>query len=1085
MTPALTNIIIVVALVALACSVATVADEAITLRHRALVRDVTFDIVNDEETLGSSPFPSEGPVDKFAWRKRSSYAYVRTLVANFRDEERPLIGYPERPNNVWSDEEYHEYFRDKIALWSNYTYEIRNNGKVGIRRYTLDVNRAEAGSCRAIRDALVSKAKADRTGFKLSNYHKRYSTAICFEGTGNGATMQLANGSLPSYFHEFGHRLGWGHNSKFHRLDDGSWSHMSDYGDLLSCSGGMELARGIDHFGPEGFTPMQKHAFGWFDKDDYVNLVPGKVYRLRTIHERTIANSPYPMSLTWYDTVYDSAAWFSFYKYPLVFGSEYEKSEGENAHKDGLGFAMHVPRLREGSASSMLGTFGKYHVHPNGLVFETLAYNDDYVDVQVTYDSSLQRSWAPQFNMRVYAKRPRFRSHYSTTTINLQLQRNFNEKKIDPFAISNYASVVCDWGTFTSGTPNVNKKGFNGAVEDVRFEGTFVVIHLHGLTDFVLAMDRISARMRFMSIIDSVTNGATAPAPQIDAAEVFSKYWSLVLMCAQRFEGDPLYIGEDTAEILFPLDPSDAATSNEGKKAECQRRALTFALTLRQDFKAFSLHPSIRTKDYLQIHTGVAFGKLKLDIVADRRVSRELSFADKSSNFSALAKEAVQGDDLSTRSDFHPTNIEVLARFSPYSVLAKVARGSFAEKLDTAQGTVVAVLADARTKELSADYDRVSFLQTVTLISQRALIYGAGEVFSVKLEKNRVLLIAHFRNEQRRGAVRGLFAALRVARELFKLGFKASIGVSSGDCRIGTLGDSFRHKHAVLGSVPHLATFLARRSISLQSPFVILDQATFVHLPASLSMRFGASKAFVQGFDEALQIFFPEGSLDTGSENEERLELAAVRNELSLIEDIRFARVADANPIDVRRLIFDDTSVSLVDEIIAATVDVEQAEIIHEIVQYVAVMAAASPDIHVGILQSVLPDSCSDEDLALALRVLQVKLQVLRKVGHGVFWVNNSEKDFMPLYATLMPFFRKKAHFELARIYESRMGPPGTWSRSNEAELEILIGSHFGQAGAEHHMLACTYINKGLGKVDGDDERVVKLSLRSSEVGPG
>jgi len=397
---------------------------------------------------------TEGPVKGFGRLSHGPVTFMRLLIADYTDAHFKIIGYPMNPNNTWSDEEFQQFFIDKIALWSNETHHVLPNGDKSVERINMKRKRNSFRNCRDVRTRAFKQKVNQEVELKSSTNEHKFLAVICWKGSGNGAGIQLSNSSLPSYFHEYGHKLRWGHSGSFMKTKSGHWSHWAEYGDLLSSSGGMFIPRGIDHFGPEGFLPMQKHGFGWLNSDSYLNLVVPNTYRLRTIREGTIRTSQLPSALVWRDLVYDTDIWYSFYQEPLVFGREYEKQERTNKHGRNLGFAAHIPYGPNRKGSLRIESFGKRHVTANGLVFETLSYDEDYVEVRVTFDKEKQTTWIPTFNVQSRAVNPGSKTRVAQTMITVIMTRKFDQKKTLPFAISKNVTLQCEWGTFTNSYGN-------------------------------------------------------------------------------------------------------------------------------------------------------------------------------------------------------------------------------------------------------------------------------------------------------------------------------------------------------------------------------------------------------------------------------------------------------------------------------------------------------------------------------------------------------------------------------------------------------------------------------------------------------
>ncbi|GBG29986.1 Hypothetical Protein FCC1311_062062 [Hondaea fermentalgiana] len=651
--------------------------------------------------------------------------------------------------------------------------------------------------------------------------------------------------------------------------------------------------------------------------------------------------------------------------------------------------------------------------------------------------------------------------------------------------------------------------------------------------------------------------------------DVFSRYWKLVLDCVQSFEGDTIRIHDETAEIIFPVDPLFSSAASSTQEDLCQRRALTFALALWTEFQSFSLDASIRTENHLSLRLGIAFGDIKLDIVGGvdarckivsageavvlawdlvaramdnqivahtsieaikphalfstpyarigkegflaerlfdefrnsrdfvrlhqsenvyqpaqvhlmlRKMSSDLKFANNPDQRNEVTRRAIRRASSVFDDDYDEKSIEALSRFTPCPVVRQIVAGRHMPRLDPRQCTVISILAANGLGDFAVDKDRLALTEKIMLIVQHALSGGSGDLLHIKRESSDFLLVGYFSDESHRAASNALHVGLHIIKELDRLGIRTSIGLASGECYLGVVGDTTRSEPVLFGFVPQIATRLASRGLSVKRSFLLFEQSTFVRLPASLSTKFGTSEAFLAGFGETVQVFFPEIVIDPGSCRSKALPLAELGIDLAFSGGVRMVTVADALPSDVRRLLFHKARSNVVDQILGVTSSVEQAETVRQIFQYIAVMAAVSSDINTRVLRSILPPNFKDEDMQMTLDVLRNKLQILCKAGGNRFVVNNVETDVKPLYDTLMHFFKKDTHLELARAYEDDLsGPMGSYAAATEHQLQIMIGSHYAQSGPEHHMVACSYINKGLSKIERNPERVKRLSMR-------
>lgn len=440
--------------------------------------------------------------------RKARVQFLHAEYTNVLNES--MYGIPEEEFPPVSDDEWTDLFFSKLRLWSNYTFDVAPQYGNGLDRIDtgLELNKNSDWTLRdavkfkdKVRNIMRAKSKGkkntrdgyflasilgprseDRNSFEQTDEHETdddnsedsantenvtpynrqreflakvmlnpSSVLNPFNGNGSGSGyLILKNSSLPCAWHEFIHNLGLGHSLRAnYRHPDGTWKFLKEYGDVLSTQGGSKYIPPIDEPGPAGVVPAQAHRLGWLHPEQFIYLVPGRTYRLRTPDAFSRTE---PCALVWYDRTYGTNHWFSFWKSASAFDESYEKEQGSNAHGGNRGWSDHAVD-DVAKITFLVNQFGKDYSHHTGLHFKTLSYGDDYIEVYISYKQEDRRSWEPEFDVTLMSQRSGSKRAAPSVNIALyMLRENIAQEDHDPFLITREVRAECDFGkTYNNG----------------------------------------------------------------------------------------------------------------------------------------------------------------------------------------------------------------------------------------------------------------------------------------------------------------------------------------------------------------------------------------------------------------------------------------------------------------------------------------------------------------------------------------------------------------------------------------------------------------------------------------------------------
>lgn len=401
-----------------------------------------------------------------------------------------------------------------------------------------------------------------------------------------------------------------------------------------------------------------------------------------------------------------------------------------------------------------------------------------------------------------------------------------------------------------------------------------------------------------------------------------------------------------------------------------------------------------------------------------------------------------------------------IATFIPNRVFSSIVLGAFVAQLERAFCTVVTIVVPGVAR-YGSDCDTDSMQEIVSIVD--AIVKNQlGDLLQVWTDSRGFVIVAIFGNLSAQAEHMGTTAAREIALELHHMGFESAIGVASGFCKVGLIGALTRFTYSSIGDVPRLSARLASRASStqlekFQRPIILVDQTTFLGLPPHENQKFLVFELYVRGFEDNVQTFLPLYYKETLEDLEKHKVLA----DLAIIGSHKIVKVTDASEEAHRRAKWQRQEGGFVADVSRLSLGLEHSDAVQAVLKLLAIMGTVSARVDTQIVQAMFAESTTAAHLEYSLNVLRSSLQIIRFVGQNVYMINNVQGQIKPIYASLMPTYRMKLHGLLANIYAEKMSI-GEITDIPQHTLQIMIGTHYSQAGVECHQEAATYLNQAI-----------------------
>lgn len=148
----------------------------------------------------------------------------------------------------------------------------------------------------------------------------------------------------------------------------------------------------------------------------------------------------------------------------------------------------------------------------------------------------------------------------------------------------------------------------------MEIEGVVAFVDMKGFTNLAQYLARKNAaRKNSSAFLDENMNFNLSSEL---TNEVLTRYWELVIMYAQKFQGDVLKFLGDAVQIIFPLEPLFSHEVDvETARRKCQNRGLMFTLELLRALEFFEIDSFDLGTNRMSLKIGLAYGLMDIRIL--------------------------------------------------------------------------------------------------------------------------------------------------------------------------------------------------------------------------------------------------------------------------------------------------------------------------------------------------------------------------------------------------------------------------------------------------------------------------------------